>query len=92
MGSGHQKYQAMIRSLKFLVPPPILKREERVGNGVKSPNHWTTREFLTAGFFNPLYHVHIVKAIIFPVVTYRHKSWTIKKAACQRIDAFRLWC
>ena len=34
MGSGHQKYQAMIRSLKFLVPPPILKREERVGNGV----------------------------------------------------------
>ena len=34
MGSGHQKHQAMIRSLKFLVPPPILTREERVGNGV----------------------------------------------------------
>ena len=34
MGAGHQKHQAMIRSLKFLVLPPILKREERVGNGV----------------------------------------------------------
>ena len=36
--------------------------------------------------------VCLVKAIIFPVVTYRRKSWTIKKAECQRIDAFELWC
>ena len=35
--------------------------------------------------------VHIVKAMIFPVVTYRCESWTIKKAECQRIDAFELW-
>ena len=35
--------------------------------------------------------VHIVKAI-FPVVMYRCESWTIKKAECQRIDAFELWC
>ena len=34
----------------------------------------------------------IVKAIIFPVVMYGCKSWTIKKAECQRIDAFELWC
>ena len=33
----------------------------------------------------------IVKAMIFPVVMYRCESWTIKKAACQRIDAFELW-
>ena len=35
--------------------------------------------------------VHIVKAMIFPVVMYGFESWTIKKAECQRIDAFELW-
>ena len=36
--------------------------------------------------------VHLVKAIAFPVVKYGCKCWTIKKAECQRIDAFELWC
>ena len=36
--------------------------------------------------------VHLVKAMIFPVVMYRYESWTIKKAEHQRIDAFELWC
>ena len=36
--------------------------------------------------------VHLVKAIVFPVVMYGCESWTIKKAECQRIDAFELWC
>ena len=36
--------------------------------------------------------VHLVKAIVFPVVMYRCESWTMKKAECQRIDAFKLWC
>ena len=36
--------------------------------------------------------VHLVKAIVFPVVVYRCESWTIKKAECQRINAFKLWC
>ena len=36
--------------------------------------------------------VHIVKAMLFPVVMYRCESWTIKKAEHQRIDAFELWC
>ena len=36
--------------------------------------------------------VHIVKAIVFPVVTYSCESWTIKKADGQRIDAFKMWC
>src|SRR5574340_106011 len=36
--------------------------------------------------------VHIVKAMVFPVVVYRCESWTIKKAEHQRIDAFELWC
>jgi len=36
--------------------------------------------------------VHILKAIVFPVVMYEYESWTIKKAECRRIDAFKLWC
>ena len=36
--------------------------------------------------------VCIVKAMVFPVVMYRQESWTIKKAECWRIDAFKLWC
>ena len=36
--------------------------------------------------------VHIVKAMVFPVVMYRCESWTIEKAERQRIDAFKLWC
>ena len=36
--------------------------------------------------------VHIVKAVVFPVVMYECESWTIKKAECWRIDAFELWC
>ena len=35
--------------------------------------------------------VHIVKAMVFPVVRYRCESWTIKKAESQKIDAFKLW-
>ena len=37
-------------------------------------------------------NVHLVKAMVFPVVMYRCESWTIKKAECRRIDAFELWC
>ena len=37
-------------------------------------------------------HVHIVKAMVFPVVMYRCESWTIKKTECRKIDAFELWC
>ena len=37
-------------------------------------------------------NVHLVKAMVFLVVMYGCESWTIKKAECQRIDAFELWC
>ena len=36
--------------------------------------------------------VHLVKAMIFPVVMYGCENWTMKKAECRRIDAFELWC
>ena len=37
-------------------------------------------------------NVHLVKVMVFPVVMYGCESWTVKKAECQRIDAFKLWC
>ena len=37
-------------------------------------------------------NIHIVKAMVFPIVMYRCENWTIKNAECQRIDAFELWC
>ena len=36
--------------------------------------------------------VHLVKAMVFPLVMYGFESWTVRKAECQRIDAFKLWC
>ena len=36
--------------------------------------------------------VHIVKAMVFPLVLYGYENWTVKKAKCQRTDAFELWC
>ena len=36
--------------------------------------------------------VHLVKAMVFPLVMYGCEFWTIKKVECQRIDAFKLWC
>ena len=37
-------------------------------------------------------NIRLVKAMVFPVVMYGCESWTVKKAECQRIDAFELWC
>ena len=39
-----------------------------------------------------LTNVHLVKAMVFPVVMYGCESWTVKKTECRRIDAFELWC
>ena len=36
--------------------------------------------------------IHLVKAMVFPVVMYGCESWTVKEAECRRIDAFELWC
>ena len=36
--------------------------------------------------------VHLVKAMVFPMIMYGYESWTVKKAECRKIDAFELWC
>ena len=47
---------------------------------------------LKSRYFTLPTKVHLVKAMVFPVVMYGSESWAIKKAECPRIDAFKLWC
>ena len=57
-----------------------------------------THSWKAASVISPLLHppmstkVHLVKAMVFPVVMYGCESWTVKKAERRRIDAFELWC
>ena len=48
-------------------------------------NQWCKEKFTKS-------RVHLVKAMVFPVVMYGCESWTVKKAEGRRIDAFELWC
>ena len=50
------------------------------------------RQYIKSGDITLLTKVLLVKAMVFPVITYGCESWTIMKTECQRIDAFELWC
>ena len=56
------------------------------GKAVRNLNSILKRRYII------LSKVHLVKAMVFPVVMYGCESWTVKKAECRRIDAFELWC
>ena len=66
--------------MKFKTLVPWKKSYDTPRQHIKKQKH----SFLTK--------VHMVKAMVFPVVTYGCESWTIKKAECRRIDAFELQC
>ena len=51
----------------------------------------TTRQHIKSRDITLLTKVRLVKAMVFPVVMYGYENWTIKKAECQRIDAFDMW-
>ena len=56
-------------------------------------HHYQQKTIVTLRFTLTLpTKVHLVKAMVFPVVIYGFESWTIKKVECPRIDAFELWC
>ena len=62
-------------------------------NGVPLPSLMTNLDsILKSRDITLLTKVHLVKAMVFPVVMYGCESWTMKKAECQRIYAFELWC
>ena len=54
--------------------------------------HHLSQEMTQASHLASLFEASTVKAMVFPVVTYACKSWTIKKGERQKIDAFKLWC
>ena len=54
------------------------------------PGRWPSTAWFSRDITLPT-KVRLVKAIVFPVVTYGYESWTVKKAECRRIDAFELW-
>ena len=58
---------------------PWKKRHDQPRQHIRKQRHYFARK------------VYLVKAMLFPVVIYRCESWTIKKAECQRIDAFEMW-
>ena len=70
-----------------------IKRHLLLGRKAIGRKAMTNPEFMLKSRDIPLLtKVHIVKAMVFPVVMYGCDSWTIRKAECRRIDAFKLWC
>ena len=57
-----------------------------------APLNYSTRQHFKKQSITLPTKVHLVKAMVFPVVIYGYENWTIKKAECQIIDAFKLWC
>ena len=57
-----------------------------------APLNYSTRQHFKKQSITLPTKVHLVKAMVFPVVIYGYENWTIKKAECQRIYAFELWC
>ena len=93
-------WQANSLSLVPLEKPPIFLAFLQNTNSISQPH---IAEFSLTSIskvfgvaytfsFSYCWKVHLVKAMVFPVVMYGCESWTIKKAECQRIDAFELQC
>ena len=69
-----------------------LKEKNEQGSNIKNPEIKQKQSLFCKGVIKVATKVHLVKAMVFPVVIYGYDSWTIKKAKHQRIDAFELWC
>ena len=75
------------KSLQMVTAAMTLKEALLLGRETTTHLESTLKRDITL-----LTKVHLVKAMVFPVVMYGSKSWTTKKAEHQRIDAFQLWC
>ena len=74
-------------------PPSMGFSRQEYCSGVPVPSSMTYLDSISKSRDITLpIKVHLVKAMVFPVVIYGCDRWTIKKAECQRIDAFELWC
>ena len=86
-GSGERSL-FVLQMVTFSLSPHTVERELFSVSSDKGTNP----SILKSRDINLLTENLIVKVIVFPVVMYRCESWTIKKAECQIIDAFELWC
>ena len=77
---GTQKSLQMVTAAMKIKDAPWKKSYDQPRQHIKKQRHY----FATK--------VHLVKAVVFPVVMYGCKSWTVKKVEHRRIDAFELWC
>ena len=92
MGNQWKEWQTLFwgapKSLQMVIAAMKLKRHLLLGRKAMT----NLDSILKSRDITLSTKVHPVKAMIFPVVMYGCESWTIKKAECQRIDAFELWC
>ena len=72
--------QMVTAAMKLKDAAPWKKSYDKPREHIKKQRHYFAKK------------VPLVKAMVFPVVMYGCESWTMKKAECQRIDAFELWC
>ena len=75
--------QMVTAAMKFLIKRRLLLGRKAMTN---------LDSILKSRDITLLTKIHLVKAVVFPVVMYGCESWTIKKAEHQRIEAFKLWC
>ena len=77
----------------YQAPPSMGYSRQEYWSGVQLPCPMTNLDsILKSRDITLPTEVRLVKAMVFPVVMYGCESWTVKKAECQRIDAFELWC
>ena len=92
MGKQWKQYQTLSfwapKSLQMVIAAKKLKRCLLLGRKVMT----NLGSILKSRDITLSTQIHLVKAMVFPVVMYGRQSWTIKKAERQRIDAFELWC
>ena len=82
------------------IPPSIRDFSNESTFCMRWPKYWSFSFSIMTNLHNILKSrdntlptkVHLVKAMVFPMVMYGCESWTVKKAECRRIDAFELWC
>ena len=86
-----KQWQALVwgapKSLQMVIAATKLKDTYSLEKSYNQPRQHIKNQNITL----PI-KVHLVKAMVFPVVMYGYESWTIKEAECWRIDAFELWC
>ena len=78
------------KSLQMVTAAIKLKDACSLGKNYDQPKQQIKKE--RHHFADKVIKVHIVKALVFPVVMYECVSWTIKKSECLRTDAYQLWC